>query len=530
MDRTNSLIVILGVALLHGCSGGGSDDSAAQQAVGGDDPVAPADPPPEPTPPAPPQPPSNDPLDIELRALIAEHGLTGDPSTGRSIPSINDPLAQLGMKLFFTKSLGGEFDSACVSCHHPLLGGADALSLPVGIGAVGPDVLGPGRSTPSGVPNVPRNSPTSFNVALWDSSLFWDSRIESLGKEDRQNGAASSISTPDSGFNAIDLFAGPDLPTAQARFPFTSVEEMRGALEPGESNDVLRAHLAARLGDYGIGAGELPSGNWLNEFRTAFASADTAENLVTFDNIVLAIGTYMRSQVFVNTPWRAYVQGNDNAISNAAKRGAILFYSERNDDGADCVQCHTGDLFSDEDHHTVGAPQFGPGKGNINDNDFGRENITGNAFERFRFRTPSLLNVATTAPYMHSGAYESLDDVLRHYDNPNGAVDDFFDDGGWCSLDQFENVANCDELYPTAEQNSESALRKINTERNQNDPAALQNINLNNGERRDIVTFLETLTDPCVLDRTCLAPWIAAPDEAADEHQLNATDQNGNAL
>ena len=124
----------------------------------------------------------------------------------------------------------------------------------------------------------------------------------------------------------------------------------------------MRTHLAARLGNYGVGQGELVDGNWLSEFRSAFASAETAENLITFDNIVLAIGEYVRSQVFVDTPWRAYVQGNNNAISDAAKRGAILFYSPRNDDGADCVQCHSGDMFSDEAHHTIAAPQFGPAK------------------------------------------------------------------------------------------------------------------------------------------------------------------------
>ena len=534
MDRKYSLFLLLGLAVLQGCSGG-SDATTADAAAGAadpnvPDPVAPNPVPPNPTPPNPAPPADNDALDDELRALIAEHNLTGDPSTGRNIPSIADPLAQLGMQLFFTKSLGGEFDSACVSCHHPALGGGDALSLPVGIGANDPDVLGPGRRTASGAPNVPRNSPTTVNVALWDGSLFWDSRVESLGKDVGQNGAASGISTPDSGFNAIDFNAGANLPTAQARFPVTSVEEMRGALEAGADNDAVRNHLAARIGNYGVGAGEITNGNWLNEFQSAFASADSAENLITFDNIVLALGAYMRSQTFVNSPWRAYVQGNNSAISDSAKRGAILFYSDRNDDGADCVQCHSGDLLSDEEHHTIGAPQFGPGKGNTNDGDFGRENITANAFERFRFRTPSLLNVAVTGPYMHTGAYESLDDVVRHYDNPNGTVDDFFDDGGWCALEQFENLPDCEDLYPFAEQNSNAALNKVDQERRQNDPAALENINLNNGERRDIVMFLEALTDPCVESRLCVSPWIPAPGDAADEHQLNATDAIGNAL
>ena len=102
--------------------------------------------------------------------------------------------------------------------------------------------------------------------------------------------------------------------------------------------------------------------------------------------------------------------------------------------------------------------------------------------------------------------------------------------GGWCALQQFDGVQNCATLYPGARQNSNAVLAKVNTERNQNDPAALPNINLNNGERNDIVAFLRTLTDPCVEDRVCLSEWIPSSAEAADELQINAIDINGNAL
>ncbi len=512
MRRIDFLLVGLASAILAGCGDGGGPEATVVTA-------------PPVTPPV-----QNDPLDDQLRALISDNNLTGDPSTGRDLPPISDPIAQLGKKLFFSKALGGEFDSACVTCHHPVLGGGDNLSLPFGVGAIDPDLLGPGRGGASGAPNVPRNAPTTFNVGLWDGSLFMDSRVESLGKEADANGAASGISTPDSGINVIDGAAGANLVAAQARFPVTSAEEMRGLLEDGESSEVLRAHLAARIGDYGVGQNELQNSSWLTEFQTAFASADSAENLITFYNIVAALGTYERSQVFVENAWRDYVQGDNTAISDAAKRGAILFYTDADQQGGGCVQCHSGDLFTDEEHHTIGTPQFGPGKGNTNNHDFGRENITGDAADRFRVRTPSLLNIEVTGPFMHTGAYESLQQVLVHYNNPNGTVDDFFDDGGWCALQQFDAVQNCATLYPDARRNSNAVLAKVNTERNQNDPAALPNINLNNGERNDIVAFLRTLTDPCVEDRVCLSEWIPGSAEAADELQLNAIDINGNAL
>ncbi|HJP36572.1 MAG TPA: cytochrome c peroxidase, partial [Gammaproteobacteria bacterium] len=107
------VILILATAIAS-CSSGGDSNFAAITAA----PNAP----PAPAPPAPP-PPSTAPLDIELFQLITALGLTGDPAAGRDLPSIDDPIPQLGMKLFFSKSLGGGFDTACVSCHHPLLGG-----------------------------------------------------------------------------------------------------------------------------------------------------------------------------------------------------------------------------------------------------------------------------------------------------------------------------------------------------------------------------------------------------------------------
>jgi cytochrome c peroxidase len=514
MTKLNALLaaILVPLIVLSGCSDTG--DSGL------------ADPPDQPLLPAAP----NTPLDDQLRALIVVNELSGDPTTGRTIPQIDDPLAQLGKQLFFTKSLGGELDSACVTCHHPVLGGTDRLSLSFGVGAIDPDLLGPGRGDASGRPNVPRNAPTTFNTALWDAGLFWDSRVASLGQEVAANGAASGISTPDSGPGVIDVNAGSTLVSAQARFPVTSADEMRGDLEAGEANDVLRTHLAARLGDYGVGQGELGDTLWLSRFQTAFASAESAENLITFDNIVAALAAYERSQLFVDSPWRAYVEGDNEAISDDAKRGAILFLTPANQQGADCVQCHTGDLFSDQQHHTIGAPQFGPGKGNGNNHDYGLENISGDSRDRFRFRTPSLLNIEITSPYMHSGAYDSLQQVVRHYDNTRNAIDDFFDDGAWCDLAQFDGVANCASFYPFARQNTNEVLAKVNAERDQNDPAALPNVNLNNGERDQIVDFLVTLTDPCVQDLACLSPWIPTADEASDDHQLNAHNLNGDPL
>ena len=474
-------------------------------------------------------------LDLQLADLITRFNLNAHPQ--RDLPSIQDALPQLGKKLFFTKSLGGQFDSACVTCHHPSLGGADGLSLSVGVDASLPDLLGPGREHKEGLPLVPRNAPTIFNVGLWDMGLFHDSRVESLNVVPGTNGIISDIRTPDSDFGVADILSGNNLASAQAAFPVTSVEEMRGnVFEAGSDNNVLRDHLAARIGDYAEGENALSENGWLTEFQTALGSNASAEELISFENIAHALGEYERSMVFTDHPWQQYMDGNTDALNENEKAGAVLFFTAPNEGGAGCAACHNGQLFSDEQHHVVAFPQIGPGKGDgVNaDDDFGRERETGVTTDRYRFRTGSLLNLNVTAPYGHSGSLETLEDVVRHYINPDRSVDNYFGDdrrqNEICRLDQFDQLADCEDIYPNAQENSELAVNKLQQEQNAGISRLARGIRLNNTEVDQLVLFLKALTDPCVENRDCLSDWIPSPDDAADEHQLNAVNRNGAVL
>lgn len=504
-------LAVVAAVVVAGCGGGGGGS---------------AEPPP---PPVEPQPL----IDTQLRQLIEALELTGDPSTGRNLPSIDDPLPRLGRKLFFSKSLSGDFDTACASCHHPMLGGSNGLSLPVGPGAEVPDLVGPGRAHPDGH-TMGRNAPTTFNIGMYDSGLFYDSRIESIGKVAGANGAGTGIRTPDTPFNVEDPGAGATLSAAQPRFPVTEPTEMKGyAFEAGSDAATIRDHVAARLGNYGPGAGEIGPNGWLDEFQSAFASDLPAEELITFDNIALAIGEYLRSQVFVDTPWRAYVQGDDAAIGTSAKRGAQLFLRQP-PSGFGCVRCHTGDLFTDELHHTIAFPQVGPGKGDGNRDDFGRERVTGEQFDRYRFRTPGLLNVEATAPFTHSGAFATLQTVVAHYMEPDDAVAAFFDAGGLCSAEQFDGDPDCESRFPkdVAVANTEAALDRLRIEQGDDPDGAMPDIGgvFSEAQASDLVAFLRALTDPCIRDRACLAPWIAEDGDDPDGNQLNAVDGEGRPL
>lgn len=437
--------------------------------------------------------------DIALRSLIQRHGLRGDPAMGRELPSIDEPLAQLGRKLFFSKSLGGDRDSACVSCHHPTLGGGDGLPLSIGVGADDPDLIGPGRSHPDGDLTVPRNAPTTFNIALWEKGLFWDSRVENIDDV--------GIRTPDTDFGTSDPDAGDSLTAAQARFPVTSADEMRGfEFVLDGTNAELRTALDQRLRD---------DGRWGAEFQAAFGSSE-----ISYARIAEAIAAYEDSQVFTDTPWRAYVEGDRAAIAEPEKRGALLFFRSRAEGGAGCATCHAGDFFTDEGFHSICAPQLGRGKGDgfLGTNDHGRERENDDRNYRFSFRTPSLLNVSATGPYTHAGAYDNLSDVVRHHLNPRAAIDAF--DPSLIPLaasDDFDR--NTQEMLDFLEVSG----RGIGSFR--------APIELGEQDVEDIVRFLETLTDPCVLDRECLSPWIADPaTDDVDGHLLVAIDGDRNPL
>ncbi|SFC72893.1 cytochrome c peroxidase [Pseudoalteromonas denitrificans] len=490
-----------------------------------------------------------------LQNLVLQLGLAGTSNEQLNLPQITDPKPQLGKQLFFAKNLGGEQSAACVSCHHPALGGGDNLSLSVGVEAVDEinqskhDLLGHGRfngAQDKNLPAVPRNAPTVFNIGLLNRGLFWDSRVET-----RRNGR---ITTPDSALNQDgrrlpdeNLPENTTLAAAQARFPVTSIEEMRGQFIPDIDNESLRTALTERFNN---SSNEFVS-SWPIAFEQAFGDSN-----VNFNRIAEAIGEYERSMVFVNNPWNAYLNGDNAALTDEQKAGAVLFFSGRRDGGANCAACHNGPTFSNSRHHLVAFPQIGPGTGNASNtgtsHDFGRENVTNNQAERFHFRTPSLLNIAKTAPYGHTGAFQNLTQVVSHYANPRSSIDNLFaaqngvpfsngQIAGFCQLPQVldlmqKNNQDCETLYPDAYANSiatVSHLEQAQREPNLARAPLRRNIRISPEQVTQIVAFLHALTDPCTESSECLSPWVVSEQNIAsfpDDKPLIATDKEGSNL
>lgn len=446
-------------------------------------------------------------IDVELRLLIDKHQLSGDPIKGIRIPNPESDLVKLGRDLFFSKDFGGQGDVACASCHHPFLGGGDDLSLSVGVHAKQPDLLGKGRihnwkgkgavdPKSDGRPNVPRNSPTIFNAGLYTKHLFNDGRISSIFKD----GAVIGIKTPDSFFGSTDTNAGDDLLTAQSRFPIVSINEMRGyEVSSYISNDEIRKSLEQDLLKKDK---EVTNGYWLKRFRNVFNDESlTSRDAFTFKYFSQAIAEYEKSLSFVNNRWFKYIRGDMTSLSLAEKQGAILFYKNVKEGGADCVSCHSGDFFTDEQFHNLAMPQIGRGV-NKRGNDYGRVRVSRNAKDKYAFRTPSLLNVEVTGPYSHSGSYSSLEGVVKHHINIANSVQNY--DYSLSGLSQFDNDKAQAAL---AKNNTLAALNKLLKDRGEKRKSVV-NSSISESEQANVIAFLNTLTDPCVVDKYCLKKWI----------------------
>jgi cytochrome c peroxidase len=379
--------------------------------------------------------------------------------------------------LFYDKILSGNRNISCGTCHHHDLGGSDGLSLGIGEGGTG---LGLDR-TPGEGPDrirkrIPRNAPALWNLGHKDVRvLFHDGRLE----------------MSDIYGNGYDSPAEEWLPqgletilAAQALFPMTSQFEMAGNVGENEIagavNDRIDrawpiiAKRVRTLPDYGA------------MFVAAFDHIERAEDVT-----IVEIGNALAA--FIGTEWANYDSPYDAFLTDgtplpeAAERGRQLFFGE-----ARCVQCHNGPLLSDQEFHAMALPAFGPGRTRIWDpipRDVGRMGATDDLEDAYRFRTPSLRNVALTAPYGHNGAYANLRDMVRHMADPLRMRADWTPENA--ALPDVPWVQEIDFVIQTdtLEMERQAAFLDVRP------------VSLSEAQVDDIVAFLESLTGATALVR-----------------------------
>ena len=134
--------------------------------------------------------------------------------------------------------------------------------------------------------------------------------------------------------------------------------------------------------------------------------------VVTVDRLARALEQFLLAQVSADSKFDRVGRG-EAEFTALERRGFELFFTEhdprRERYGADCFHCHGGPLFTDSAFHSNGLDAEGAWP------DDGRGKVTANGADRGRFRTPSLRNVARTAPYMHDGRFATLDEAVAHY-------------------------------------------------------------------------------------------------------------------
>ena len=400
-----------------------------------------------------------------------------------SIPS--QAKVALGKVLFYDKILSGNQNISCATCHHSLTGTGDGLALPVGEGGKG---LGVTRDTGSGGDTiherVPRNAPHIFNLGAKEFSImFHDGRVAV------NNSLPSGFASP----AGDQLPLGLDNPlAAQAMFPVTSGTEMAGQAGENPVADAAAAgDLAGVNGVWELLAQRLRAiPEYVAMFQNAYPGQINTADDIQYKDAANAIAA------FEATAWRAdnsrfdqYLRGDNGALSKNEKKGMQLFYGKAN-----CSSCHSGKFQTDQSFHAIAMPQIGPGKGHNSDGyddgleDFGREAVSGSANDRFRFRTPSLRNIALTAPYGHAGAYDTLEAVIRHHLSP---VDSLFNyDSSQARIPSrmdldaidFEVMADGWRLEQIAQRNE------------------LASVDLDEEEIDELISFLHALTDNTFVD------------------------------
>ena len=250
--------------------------------------------------------------------------------------------------------LSGDGDVACASCHHPDNGYAERIDLSRGVGAVG---LSEGRT---GGALVKRNSMSILNVAL-----------NGIADADDELDAARAPMFWDNRIRSLER---------QALRPAHSFEEMRGDAYP-EDRTIER--VTQKL-------------EGIVEYVTRFEAAYPGERIGerTISN---AIAAFERTLIAVDSPFDRYLAGDLQALNGEEESGLRAFLR------ADCQGCHSGPLLADFELHRNGVPD----NRRLTTSDLGDGT--------YRFRTPTLRNLSTTPPYMHSGVFESLEDVVEFY-------------------------------------------------------------------------------------------------------------------
>jgi len=424
-------------------------------------------------------PPNAPSLDTQLRQSLGQWGAVPIAN----VPVQNPALVDLGRSLFFDKLLSGNRDVSCASCHSPAMHIGDGLSLSIGTGGV---ATGTTRTLGAGRQFVPRNAPSLLNVGLGMFYMFWDGRVSEGGPfggpgQGGRFNTSTSVVLPTGVANLL---------AAQAMFPVVNRDEMRG--KPGDVDRFGASNELAQLGDSafadvwkGLMLRLLAVPAYVTKFNAAYPGVPS--DALGFENAANAIAAFEVQELTRKaSPFDRYLAREDGALSNDAKRGGILFFGR-----ARCSQCHSGALLGAQQFANAAVPQIGPGVGASRPLDNGRGGLLNQpANWQFAFRVPALRNVELTAPYMHDGAFSTLEAVITHYNDIEKALRTY-------DVSQLDPSVRS--LYHGDASTITSLLKTV-------DFRLRTPLEFTETEKAQLVAFLKSLTDPTARDLSSIAP------------------------
>ena len=279
--------------------------------------------------------------------------------TGLDTNPLTRAKIELGRQLYFDTRLSADATVSCASCHDPAMGYTAHTATGVGIGGQ----------------KGGRNSPVSFNRIL-SGKQFWDGRVDSLEAQ-----AVGPIANPiEMGFTHEGVVKRlGEMPVYKRQF-----DKIFG----GVSIDAVGKAIAA----------------FERALVTAPSPYDFGEQLRSFANLDpddIAEDPELKARYAA-----AKAAAEAQPMSEAAVRGREIFFSER----GNCTACHVGANLADEKYPNIGIGMDKP------EPDVGRFAVTKNAADTGAFKTPTVRNVALSAPYMHDGSVATLEEVVEWYD------------------------------------------------------------------------------------------------------------------
>jgi len=320
----------------------------------------------------------------------------------------NADAAKLGQYLFFDKNLSGNGEVSCTSCHLPDHGFSDTTTVSTAIGT------------------TTRHTPTIVNTAFnrWH---FWDGRCDTLWCQ-----AASPLEAPDEHGSSRLQIAHYIHDTPDLNAAYTNIFGALPALDEADRFPPRGRPVPENTEDP-------------HHIAWATMNADDQESVTQlFINIAKAIAAYERKIIQHNAPFdqmlEAFESGDSSggdALSNAAKRGGELFVGE-----GLCWACHAGATFSNKEFHNVALPvapdidnesegrfegiglllsnpfnSSGAYSDDTTDADIKLGHLVQSPEQVGTFKTPGLRNLLDTPPYMHGGHFDTLQEVVEHYND-----------------------------------------------------------------------------------------------------------------